>query len=157
MNHRFWIYSSAEHWYMRLLFTFFPVFIACEAYMMQFSFLYFVSAIMLIISLYVFSFVNCRISFSQKGITVIRMFKSNIYIPWEDVNQIGFYKMNYLGSYKAKTIIFFSKDKVNVFQLSKDKSLPVLSANFIFVLNQPKLKDAILQNAPSHLLHQVNW
>lgn len=157
MKHQFWIYQSVEHWYLRLLIAFFPFLIAAEAYVMDFPFLYFVSIIMLIVSLYVYSFVNSRMMFSEKGITVIRWLKSNLFIPWEEVKQMDSFEMRYLGSCNARTVVFFSKNTVNAYQLSKNKSLPVLATDFVFVLDQPGLKEAILQYAPSNLLNQVNW
>lgn len=153
----YWVYHSKDFAYLRFILLGAPLLGFWEAAHMNLIWMYFFCGLLIIIQFYVFSIINSKLIVDSLGIIVRKPFQKAERTLWSEIHHIGVYNTVHLGGSSSTNIYYFSKAHVYTYHLEKSRVLPRLKKDFIFVLNQPEIKESVLYFMPQHMQGIVTW
>ena len=139
----FLVYHSKEYVFLRIVLLVSPLLCVWEAVYMRLYGLYFFACMLLLIQIYTFSIINQKLIIDTDGICVKRPFRRTIRILWSEMHYTGTFIMVYLGSHTPSLVYYFSKKPVYTYSFEKSHILPKITEDFVFVLNQPEIKESV--------------
>lgn len=151
----FLVYRSKEYVFLRIVLLASPLLCVWEAVYMRLYGLYFFACILLFIQIYTFSIINQKLIIGREGICVKRPFRGTIRMLWSEMRHTGTFSMVHLGSHSPSLVCYFSKNPVYTYSLEKSHILPKITEDFVFVLNQPEIKESVqyFKSATDDSLH----
>lgn len=139
----FIVYCSKEHVYLRIGLFAAPLLCFWEAIYMRLHWLHFFGCILLLVQIYIFPIVNQKLIIGAEGVQVKRLFQRAIKIRWSEIRYTGDFSMIHLGSRSPSQVYFFSKKPVYPYEFIRSHTLPKITEDFVFVLNQPKINESV--------------
>ena len=140
----FVVYYSKEFVFLRIVLLLAPVLCSCEAIYMRQHWLHFFTGILLIVQINMFSFISKRLVLDVECIHVKRLFQKELLLRWSEISHTGDFSMVHLGSHTTSQVYFFSKKPVYPYEFIRSHTLPRITEDFVFILNQPEIKDSVL-------------
>ena len=138
----FLVYRSVSHSYLRTVLILLPLLMLYLALDTQLSFLFFVTAGVLIICFPFLAMLFAILRVDSRGVHLLRLFRRSISLVWEDIHFHGELCCPYLGSSMPAQLYYVSRQPVSPSTVDSN-ALPKLTTDFLYATMQPMLAETI--------------